>query len=183
MRRRSPALAAHGDALSGWVYGHARLWRTRARAGGRLTSKTALGLPQVTNRMGFVSQAFRFGLVGVGGAIVDYSSLHLIITVGVWPELARVLSFTLGSTVVYLLNRRWTFTSRRNGREVVALTLVLAATFAVVGGVNALALYLLPDSPWRITLAWALSQAIATTFNFLAQRTFVFPGSRAGRTG
>lgn len=133
--------------------------------------------------MGFVSQAFRFGLVGIGGAIVDYSSLQLIITVGVWPELARVLSFTVGSSVVYLLNRRWTFTSRRNAREVVALAIVLAATFALVGGVNALGLRLLPDSRWQITLAWALSQAVATTFNFLAQRTFVFPGAQDDRTG
>ena len=133
--------------------------------------------------MRFLSQAFRFGLVGIGGAIVDYSSLQLILALGVWPELARVFSFTIGSTFVYLLNRRWTFTSRRNARELVALAVVLALTFALVGGVNALGLRLLPESPWRITLAWAISQAVATTFNFLAQRTFVFPGQRADRTG
>lgn len=133
--------------------------------------------------MGFFSQAFRFGLIGIGGAIVDYSSLQLIIALGVWPELARVFSFTIGSTAVYLLNRRWTFSSRRNAREVVALTVVLAATFALVGGVNALGLLLLPESSWRITLAWAISQAVATTFNFLAQRTFVFPKRRGEQTG
>lgn len=138
-----------------------------------LTSDTASAPPQA-KRLGFFSQAFRFGLVGIGGAIVDYGSLTLILASGVWPELARVLSFIIGSTAVYLLNRRWTFTSRRNSREVVALTVVLAMTFALVGGVNALALRLLPDSPWQITLAWAISQAVATTFNFLAQRTFVF---------
>ncbi|RKT84615.1 Putative flippase GtrA (transmembrane translocase of bactoprenol-linked glucose) [Saccharopolyspora antimicrobica] len=123
---------------------------------------------------GFFTQAFRFGLVGIGGAAVDYGSLTLILALGTWPELARVLSFTIGSTAVYLVNRRWTFTSSRSTREVAALTAVLALTFALVAGVNALALRLLPEGPWQITLAWAISQAIATTFNFLAQRTIVF---------
>ncbi|MGI8309020.1 GtrA family protein [Saccharopolyspora hattusasensis] len=145
-----------------------------------MTSNTA-SIPRQAKRLGFFSQAFRFGLVGIGGAVVDYGSLRLILAAGVWPELARVLSFIIGSTAVYLVNRRWTFTSRRNRREVAALTVVLVVTFALVGGVNALALRLLPDSPWQITLAWAISQAVATTFNFLAQRTFVFrnrPGER-----
>ncbi|MDA3644800.1 GtrA family protein [Saccharopolyspora indica] len=123
---------------------------------------------------GFFTQAFRFGLVGIGGAAVDYGSLTVILALGTWPELARILSFTIGSTAVYLVNRRWTFTSSRSTREVVALTAVLATTFALVAGVNALALRLLPEGSWQITLAWAISQAIATTFNFLAQRTIVF---------
>ncbi len=147
-----------------------------------MASNTAAVPPQETSRIGFFSQAFRFGLIGIGGAIVDYSSLQLIIALGVWPELARVFSFTIGSTAVYLLNCRWTFSSRRNAREVLALTVVLAVTFALVGVVNALGLRLLPESSWRITLAWAISQAVATTFNFLAQRTFVFP-KRGERTG
>ena len=140
-----------------------------------MVSNTADGSSE-TNRTGFFSQAFRFGIVGVGGAIVDFSSLQLILALGVVPEVARVLSFIVGSTAVYLVNRRWTFTSRRNSREVVTLAIVLAVTFALVGGVNALSLQLLPESGWRITLAWAISQAVATMFNFVAQRTFVFRG-------
>jgi putative flippase GtrA len=129
---------------------------------------------QRVNQRGFFSQAFRFGLVGIGGAIVDYSSLRVLLLFGLWPDLARVFSFTIGSTAVYLVNRRWTFTSRRNAREVTRLAIVLAITFGLVAGVNSLGLRVLPDSSWRITLAWAISQAVATTFNFLAQRAFVF---------
>ncbi|GAB3675278.1 GtrA family protein [Saccharopolyspora tripterygii] len=136
----------------------------------------AADAPRETNHAGFFSQALRFGIVGVGGAVVDYSSLQLILVLGVVPELARVLSFIIGSTAVYLVNRRWTFTSRRNSREVITLAIVLAVTFALVGVVNALSLHLLPESVWRITLAWAISQAVGTAFNFLAQRTFVFRG-------
>ncbi len=127
-----------------------------------------------TQQRGLLAQAFRFGLVGIGGAIVDYGSLQVILAAGVVPDLARVLSFSIGSTFVYLINRRWTFTAQRDVREVVSLALVLALTFGLVGGVNALALRGLPDSSWTITLAWAISQAVGTAFNFLAQRTFVF---------
>ncbi|MER7013114.1 GtrA family protein [Saccharopolyspora sp. NPDC000359] len=123
---------------------------------------------------GFFTQAFRFALVGAGGAVVDYGSLTALLALETWPELARILSFTIGSTAVYLVNRRWTFTSTRSRREVATLAVVLALTFALVAGVNALALRLLPQGPWQITLAWAISQAVATTFNFLAQRTVVF---------
>ncbi|MFC7341159.1 GtrA family protein [Saccharopolyspora griseoalba] len=128
----------------------------------------------MTGQRGFFTQALRFGLVGIGGAIVDYGSLRALLVLGTWPDLARVLSFVVGSTAVYLVNRRWTFTSRRNAPEVVRLAVVLVITFGLVAGVNSLCLRVLPDSAWRITLAWAISQAVATTFNFLAQRTFVF---------
>lgn len=139
-----------------------------------MASNTANATSQGPHQVGLVAQAFRFGLVGIGGAIVDYSSLQLILTTGIWPELARILSFIVGSTAVYLVNRRWTFRSHRDSREVASLTIVLAITFGLVGGVNALALRVLPESAWTITLAWAISQAVATMFNFLGQRFFVF---------
>lgn len=139
-----------------------------------MTSKSARAAAERSDRLGFFSQAFRFGIVGIGGAVVDYSSLRLLLVFGVWPDLARVFSFIIGSAAVYLVNRRWTFTSRRNAREVVSLSVVLAITFGLVVGVNAVARRMLPESAWPITLAWAISQAVATTFNFLAQRSFVF---------
>lgn len=161
-RSHWPVSTRAGIALSGTPF-----------PGGRLSSNTA-SVPPSTNRIGFLAQAFRFGLVGICGAVVDYSSLMLQVWLGVWPELARAISFMIGSTFAYLVNRRWTFTSHRNFREVVTWAIVLGSTFLLVTGGNALLLRLLPDSPWRITLAWAISQGIATTFNFLAQRKFVF---------
>jgi putative flippase GtrA len=108
---------------------------------------------------------------------VDFGSLQLAVALGMAPEPARIVSFTVGSTVVYLVNRRWTFTSRRDRREIGALALVLAATFALVGATNMLALAVLPDAAWRISLAWVISQGVATLFNFTAQRVLVFPGT------
>ncbi|QUH06502.1 GtrA family protein [Saccharopolyspora erythraea] len=121
-----------------------------------------------------MTQAFRFGLVGVVGAVVDYGSLLVMVGLGLWDSPARALSFAAGSTTAYLLNRRWTFTSKRNAREAAAVAVVYAMTFALIVGAYAAADRLLPASPWHLTLAWAVSQGIGTTFNFLAQRTLVF---------
>jgi putative flippase GtrA len=106
--------------------------------------------------------------------VVDFGSLHLMIALGVQEDLTRALSFLLGSTTAYLLNRRWTFPSRRDTREVVAVAVVYALTFVLILGINGVSVRTLPESAWRITLAWALSQGIGTTFNFVAQRTLVF---------
>jgi putative flippase GtrA len=64
------------------------------------------------NRAGFFSQAFRFGLVEICGAIVDYGSLRLILALEVWPELARVFSFIIGRQLRFSPVRE--FRSRRS---------------------------------------------------------------------
>ena len=123
---------------------------------------------------GLLAQLSRFGMSGGIGAVVDYSSVLLFVALGVLPELARGLSFCCGSTTAYLLNRLWTFNSRRNAREVGLVASIYALTFLLVLAVNAIALRLLPDAWWTVTVAWVLSQGIGTTFNFVVQRILVF---------
>lgn len=123
---------------------------------------------------GLFAQLSRFGMSGGIGAVVDYSSVLLFVALGVFPEVARGLSFCCGSITAYLLNRLWTFNSRRNAREVGLVAGIYALTFLIVLAVNAIALRLLPDGWWTVTLAWVLSQGIGTTFNFVTQRTLVF---------
>lgn len=124
--------------------------------------------------VGVIDQLWRFGLVGGVGAVVDFGSMQLMIRLGVQPDLARALSFILGSTTAYLLNRRWTFPSRRNAREAVTVAAVYGLTFVLILAINSATRHLIPDWAWPITLAWVVSQGIGTTFNFVAQRTFVF---------
>jgi putative flippase GtrA len=125
-------------------------------------------------RKGLVGQLFWFGLSGAVGAVVDFSSLHLFIAVGIEEDVCRGLSFLLGSTTAYLLNRRWTFHSRRNVQEVRRVAIIYSLTFVLIEVINGIAIRTLPASPWQITIAWVLSQGIGTTFNFVAQRILVF---------
>ncbi|MGW0894755.1 GtrA family protein [Saccharopolyspora gloriosae] len=123
---------------------------------------------------GLLGQLLRFGLVGVVSATADYGSLLVMVTFGVWQEPARALSFVLGSTTAYLLNRRWTFVSRRDAKEAVAVAAVYAATFVLILTIYSLVRHSLPTSPWQVTIAWVVSQGIGTSFNFLTQRLLIF---------
>src|SRR5439155_22246609 len=84
------------------------------------------------------------------------------------------LSVNRRSPTAYLLNRRWTFTSRGDTREVSLGAGVYVLTFIIGIGINGLAVRLLPDWPARLTLAWLISQGTATIFNFALQRALVF---------
>lgn len=124
---------------------------------------------------GLVGQLARFVAVGVVSALVDLGVYQLLLHLGLWVHAAKAISFVLGTTTAYLLNRRFTFTATTGGRSRFAAFVALyATTFAINVGVNALALALLPAMPARYTVAWVIAQGTATAINFVMLRTVVF---------
>jgi putative flippase GtrA len=128
--------------------------------------------------IGLLAQLTRFVLVGGLSAIVDYGTYQLFLSLGVWVHVAKAMSFVLGTTTAYLLNRRWTFNNAAGGGGSVAKFAVLyTVTFFVNIGVNALMLQVLGDFRWHVTVAWIIAQAVATVINFVMLRTVVFRAS------
>ena len=125
-------------------------------------------------RRGLVDQLVRFVAVGLLGAVVDLTVYTLALHLGVWTTAARALSFAAGTTTAYVLNRRWAFQVEGGARRATGFALLYGTTFFVILGVNALALAALPDSSWRVTLAWAVSQGVGTAVNFVMLRLVVF---------
>lgn len=126
-------------------------------------------------RAGIVQQALRFFVVGVLSAGVDFGIYTLGLHLGLWPTLAKAVSFILGTITAYLLNRRWTFNSASSGAApAVRFGVLYTVTFFVNVGVNALFLHLLADYSWRFPVSWVLAQGVATIINFVLLRTFVF---------
>jgi putative flippase GtrA len=123
---------------------------------------------------GLVGQVLRFAAVGVFSAVVDLSVYTLALHLGLWVHAARALSFICGTSTAYALNRRWAFQVEGGARRAVGFTLLYGTTFFVILGVNALALAVLPDRWWTVTLAWAISQGFGTVCNFVMLRTVVF---------
>ena len=124
---------------------------------------------------GLRGQLGRFVAVGLVSAVVDFGVYHLLLLAGTWPPVAKGVSFILGTTTAYLLNRRFTFTASRGGKgRFVGFVALYGTTFALNVGVNSLALALLPEMPLRTSLAWVLAQGVATTVNFVMLRTVVF---------
>ncbi len=124
---------------------------------------------------GLVGQLARFVAVGALSALVDLGVYQLLLHLGVWVHAAKAISFILGTTTAYLLNRRFTFTAAGGGkRRFAGFVALYATTFAINVGVNALALAVLPVMPARYTVAWVIAQGTATAINFVMLRTVVF---------
>jgi putative flippase GtrA len=124
---------------------------------------------------GLVGQLARFVAVGAFSALVDLGVYQLLLHLGLWVHAAKAISFVLGTTTAYLLNRRFTFTATEGGRgRFAAFVALYATTFVINIGTNALALAVLPAVPARYTVAWVIAQGTATAINFVMLRTVVF---------
>src|SRR5215211_3084212 len=125
--------------------------------------------------MSLVGQISRFVAVGIVSALVDFGVYHLLLELGTYVHVAKGISFILGTTTAYLLNRRFTFTEASGGRgRFAAFLLLYATTFAINVGMNALALAVLPDIAYKTSIAWVIAQGCATVINFVMLRTVVF---------
>jgi putative flippase GtrA len=127
-----------------------------------------------TEPAGLFGQLTRFVAVGAVSALVDLGVYQLLLHLGLWVHAAKAISFILGTTTAYLLNRRFTFATSGGKGRFAGFVALYGTTFALNVGVNALALAFLPDMPLRITLAWVLAQGTATVVNFVMLRSVVF---------
>ncbi|MDT8910258.1 GtrA family protein [Amycolatopsis sp. PS_44_ISF1] len=129
---------------------------------------------------GLLGQLIRFALIGGFCALLDLGTYSLLRAVGMdaagWVTLARAISFIVGTTTAFFLNRRFTFSGgpREGGTQVGGFVLLYAVTFFVAVGVNQWMLHLLPESAWKATLGWVVSQATATVINFVMLKWVVF---------
>ena len=127
-------------------------------------------------RPGLVRQIGSFVAVGVVAAIVDFGVYHLLLSLGLYVPVSKGISFILGTTTAYFLNRRFTFTGANTGGRgrFAGFVALYATTFAVNVGVNSLALALLPPVAVEESMAWVIAQGTATVINFVMLRTVVF---------
>ncbi|MDD9206804.1 GtrA family protein [Georgenia sp. 10Sc9-8] len=125
-------------------------------------------------RRKLAGQAARFAVVGVLAGIVDLVIYHLALGTGLWVHAARALSFVVATVLAYVLNRRWSFDVAGSRRRTTAFAALYITTFFAVLTLHALALAVLPMTWWTTTAAWALSQAIGSTCNFIMLRLVIF---------
>ncbi|GAB2980766.1 GtrA family protein [Amycolatopsis acidiphila] len=135
------------------------------------TSKAAPGL---------LGQLVRFALIGGFCACLDLGVYTGERALGMnhvpWDTVARAISFIVGTTTAYFLNRKFTFSAGRKegAAQVGSFVLLYTVTFFVAVGMNALMLQVLPPASWQPTLAWVISQGTATAINFVMLKWVVF---------
>lgn len=132
-----------------------------------------------TGSLGRFHQFFRFGVIGVGCAVLDYG-VYIALSLGLgWPYwLAKTISFCCGTAASYLFNRKFTFSGARSGNagaKAGAFVVVYGATFAANQVSNQLLISMTGAHEfWSITLIWVVAQGVQTLINFVLLKWVVF---------
>ncbi|OYO11548.1 hypothetical protein CGZ94_14020 [Enemella evansiae] len=137
-----------------------------------------LGEPAPEQGLSLFTQLVRFTLTGGLSAIVDFGTLWLMTHLMAIPDnYAKAISFILGTTTAYAINRRWTFKAAPSTKRLVAVWVSYLLTFALQVGLYAL------TRPWLQShfdysvaqfIAFVIAQGAATICNFVIQRWVIF---------
>lgn len=130
-------------------------------------------------------QVVRFAVVGVVATLSDalvYGGLLWTGTV-TSEDVAKALSFLVGTCVAFVLNKLWTFEDRsRDPRQVAAFFALYGTSWGINVGMNRLALWgaMSLDLPFAHALAFCIATGASMVVNFLGQRFWVFRHAAAG---
>lgn len=134
--------------------------------------------PLATGRLPLATQLARFVITGVLSAIVDFGLLLAGQYLLGWDHnLAKAASFVFGTLTAYSINRVWTFRAEHSNRRLAAVVALYLLTFCLQVGTFAL---LFPpllqafDREVANVAGFVVAQGLATTVNFLVQRTLIF---------
>lgn len=139
------------------------------------------------------AQIIKFTFVGAVAALADLSFYYLFLQIlpeFIWSSLnnetlAKGLSFIIGTTVTYYLNKFWTWKKKGRSTERVLKFLGLyAVTLLINVGVNSMLLYLFHyyqdfyNVPNKYLIAFVGAAGASACVNFIGQKFWVFKHSK-----
>ncbi|WP_420795025.1 GtrA family protein [Gordonia neofelifaecis] len=121
------------------------------------------------------TQIIRFIATGALSAVFDFSLTYLLQEAFGAPFwLAKGCGFILGTTIAYLINRRWTFRAEPSTARFIAVVALYFVTFFVNIGLYNWLMHRWGTELFAVALAFCIAQGVATVINFVVQRAVIF---------
>ena len=117
-----------------------------------------------------IKELLRF-CVGGGSAVVTDLIVYLLLKGFVGVSTAKIISFVAGAIVGFVINKLWTFGSKKFVYYEPLKYCVLYLFSAIV---NALVNKVVLNLFYIVILAWFVATGCSTVINFLGQKFFVF---------
>jgi putative flippase GtrA len=118
-------------------------------------------------------QFVRFVVVGASNTTISLASYAVLLWLGVPYAAAGAIAFVLGAVNGYILNRRWTFSTRDTTRRRLNYA---AVQLGALGATTALLWLLVSVGDLGRFAAYAVTIPVVTVATFLASRGWVFRG-------
>ena len=116
-------------------------------------------------------ELLRFLVGGGSGVCVDYLSYKALMMAGLGRSISKGSSFILGSIVGFIINKYWTFESKRFFKgEVIRYIILDSGTSVINTAVNKTVMMIVPAE----LLGFLCATGVSTILNFLGQKYFVF---------
>lgn len=121
------------------------------------------------------TQIVRFILTGALSAVFDFGlTVFLQDVVGAPFPVAKGAGFILGTTIAYLINRRWTFRAEASKARFAAVIALYVVTFFINVGLYDRLMQQWETGLLYTALAFCIAQGVATVVNFVVQRAVIF---------
>ena len=110
-------------------------------------------------------------LVGGGSAVVVDALFYAILKAYIDFSVAKAISYILGAFVGFIINKLWTFESKKFKVAEIYKYIILYACSALVNtGVNKFVIWIIPST----VFAFLCATGTSTVMNFLGQKFLVF---------
>lgn len=112
----------------------------------------------------------RFVIAGFAAVSTDLVTYYIMLNFFKF-DIAKMLSFFLGSIVAFMINKYWTFEKyKKSYKQIIKFGILYITTLAANIIINHFALYLLE----LVFLAFLIATGVSTILNFLGQKFWVF---------
>ena len=112
----------------------------------------------------------RFLLAGFSAVGTDLGTYYLLLNL-MPHNIAKAISFLLGTIVAYVINKYWTF--EKNEKSYIEI-IKFSILYSITLGTNVLTNKLVLDNTGKLIQAFIVATSISTVLNFIGQKFWVF---------